>query len=146
VVGVSLEKGRAVGFELAASGSDLVVMVEDEAAPSEGAGARIVRYVIRSKADGIDSSGIIDGGVGHGLAELVAAPIASPRWLAWTDNSERAHLTALAPNLIASSATTLEPSLDGARVVAASPPSALFAAVPPGAGSNTSELRLFTCR
>ncbi len=118
---VSPEKGRAVGFELANSGSDLVVMVEDEAAPSEGAGARILRYLVRAKPDGIESTGIVDGGVGHGLAELVAAPVTGARWLAWTDNGEHAHLTALASNLTANAPTTLEPSLDGARVIAAWP-------------------------
>ncbi|MDF2694478.1 MAG: hypothetical protein K0S65_2861 [Labilithrix sp.] len=148
---VSPEKGRAASFELARSGSELVVMVQDEAAPSEGAGARIVRYTVGEK---IESSDVVDGGVGTTLAELVpaASPADGARWLAWTDTSERAHMTPLAGGLVAAGRPTTEPSLDGARVLAAASPDGIYALVgaspsEPAAGRAAMhpELRRFVC-
>jgi hypothetical protein len=126
---VSPEKGRAIAFELARSGSDLVVMVQDEAAPAEGAGAHVVRYLVAG--DKVDGTDVVDGGVGTAVAEVV--PVSSPadavRWLAWTDTLEHAHLTPLGSDLVAAGRPTSEPALDGARVLAAVPPDALYALV-----------------
>jgi hypothetical protein len=156
---VSSEKGRAASFELSSSssnGSDLVVVVQDEAAPSEGAGARIVRYRVAEK---VESADVVDRGVGNVFAELVPSVAQSdgPRWLAWSDTSERAHMTPLGPGLVPAGPTSSEPSLDGARVLAASPPDGIYVLV--GAGgdhvangesSNTArphpELRRFVCK
>ncbi len=146
---VSSEKGRAAAFELARSGSDLVVMVQDEAASSDGAGARIVRHLVGEKVDAAD---IVDGGVGTTVAELV--PVASPgeaaHWLAWSDMSERAHLTPLGSGLVAAGMSTSEPVLDGARVLAAAAPDVLYAlvgasSVEPAAPPGRPELRRFVC-
>jgi hypothetical protein len=154
---VSSEKGRAVGFELATHDSELVVMVEDEAAQAEGAGARIVRHVVADAHVG--SIGLVDGGVGHGLSDLVPVPagagLTGPRWLAWTDTSERAHMTPLAPGLLPEAPSTLEPALDGSRVLAAARVGdeggvfVLVSASPNAAKLGATahpEIRRFTCR
>ncbi|MBX3221674.1 MAG: hypothetical protein KF795_14245 [Labilithrix sp.] len=148
---VASEKGRAASFELAASGADLVVMVQDEAAAADGAGARIVRHLV--SGDRVESSDVVDGGVGQALAEIV--PTSSPgdaaRWLAWTDTSERVHMTPLAAGLVASGRAATEPSLDGARVLAAHPPDVLYALVGASEGEGEApqrrrpELRRFVC-
>lgn len=157
----SSDKGRVASFELARRGSDLVVLVQDEDAPSEGAGARIVAHVVAERAETIE---IVDGGVDQALADLV--PIGSSpdeaRWLAWTDTADHAHLLPLGAGLAAAGRATLEPALDGARVLAAAPPDALYALVgpsQPGAGEAATnaerpsaaspgrlpELRRFAC-
>jgi hypothetical protein len=150
---VSSEKGRAVAFELGRSGAELIVMVQDEAALSEGGGARLVRHRV---GDHAESSEVVDGGLGHAIAELV--PVSAhegARWLAWTDTSERAHMTPLGVGLVAAGKSTSEPSLDGARVLAAAPPDAVYALVgasangekePPGASAPRPELRRFLCK
>jgi hypothetical protein len=152
---VSPEKGRAVAFELARHGGDLVVIVQDEVAPSEGAGARVVRYhVPDGRATPVD---LVDGGIGHALAELVpmgAASGESARWLAWNDTAERAHLTPLGEGLVATGRASPEPALDRARVLAGAPPDALYALVAAPDGEGTArpaaatppELRRFTCK
>lgn len=158
---VSSEKGRAASFELARAGEDLVVMVQDEASPSEGGGARIVRHVV-GRAGGeptkIDTTDLVDGGVGATVAELV--PVAGSsgdggvRWLAWTDPAEHIHLAPLAEgSLLASARSTSEPAFDGARVLAAAPPDSVYALVfaapttEPGARREglRPEVRRFTC-
>jgi hypothetical protein len=155
---VSSEKGRAASFELGRSGNDLVVMVQDEAAPSEGAGSRIVRHLVGEK---IESADVLDGGVGTAIAELVPIPNAvdakdaGARWLAWADPSEHAHMTPLGPHLVAEGRSTLEPSLDGARVLAAVPPDGIYALVGASPNEPTTaerarehprpELRRFVC-
>ena len=117
---VSPERGRAVAFDVAASGSDLVVLVQDEAAAAEGGGARLLRFVVGGGTV-LPGTDLVDGGVGHALAQVVAAPDGTPaRWLAWSDVAEHAHLTALGNGLAPDGAggATLEPSFDGARVLA----------------------------
>jgi len=146
---VSSEKGRAAGFELARSGADLVVMVQDEAAAADGAGARVVRYVV---GETIESTDVVDGGVGGAVAELVPVSAATDtaRWLAWNDTSERTHLTPLANGLVVAGGATAEPALDGARVLASIPPDALYALVGASPSEDPStpirpELRRFVC-
>lgn len=124
---VSSEKGRATSFELARSGDELLVMIQDEAARAEGGGARMVRHHVG--AAGVDASDLVDGGVGHSLAEVV--PTAggkagarieldggAARWLAWSDVAERAHLTPLGASLLPNAPASAEPTLDGMRVLA----------------------------
>jgi hypothetical protein len=144
---VSPEKGRAATFELASSGADLVVIVQDEAAAADGAGARIVRYVVGEKVEAAD---IVDGGVGTTQAELVpaASPAEGSRWLAWTDTSERAHMTPLGAGLVAAGRPTAEPSLDGARVLAAASADSIYVlagASPSEQPALHPELRRFSC-
>jgi hypothetical protein len=113
------EKGRAVAFELARSGPDLAVMVQDEIAASDG--GRILRHKLSDKGKP-ETGDIVKDGVGHTLADLVPAAAAgdSSHWLAWNDTNEHAHLTQLGPGLVASGKSTSEPSLEGARVLASS--------------------------
>ena len=147
---VSPEKGRAASFELARFGGgtdgQLVVLVQDEAAHAEGAGERIVRYAIDGEKT--DSADLLDGGVGHALADLLP-PSGANRWLAFTDTQEHAHLILLGPALRISGANTMEPALDGTRVLGTSPPDALYAIGPAGAGDSATgrvELRRLICR
>ncbi|MBN9164166.1 MAG: hypothetical protein J0I07_24590 [Myxococcales bacterium] len=153
---ITSEKGRVAAFELARNGADLAVMVQDELASAEGAGARIVRYLVAGeKGESIQSSDVVDGGVGTTLAELVpsTSPAEGARWLAWTDTTDRTHMTPLlAAGLVAAAPPTTEPLLDGARVLAAAPPDILYALV--GASSESEgtpaqrvrpELRRFAC-
>ncbi|MBS2017166.1 MAG: hypothetical protein JST00_30050 [Deltaproteobacteria bacterium] len=132
---VSPERGRVVSFELARSGNetDLVVLVQDEAARAEGGGERLVRYGVEGeKAEKIEGSELVDAGVGQALAELVPAPSAAPpsRWLSFADVQERTHLLPLAPAVRAAGAATAEPGLDGARVLASGAGDILFAVGP----------------
>jgi hypothetical protein len=137
---VSPERGRAAAFELATSGSDLVVVVQDEAAHREGAGARLVRYVLR---DRLDFGDLVDGGVGHAIVDVVESG-GKPRWLAWSDVGEHTHVAPLADGLVAGS-PTLEPALEHARIVAAASDS-VYAVVTTGEGAGPPELRRYTCR
>lgn len=151
---VSPERGRAATFELARSGADLVVMVQDESAPSEGTGGRIVRYLVGER---VEASEIVGSGVGQSLVELAPAEASTDaaRWLAWSDIAERAHVAPLSPALVAAGRSSSEPALDGARVLAAARPGTLYALV--GAGGERSsegqqpapqrpELRRFVCQ
>ena len=149
---VGSEKGRAVSFELARSGADLIVMVQDEIAASDG--ARVVRHRI-GESGKPESSDIVKDGVGHALADLVpsAAPGESSRWLAWSDTNEHTHLTQLGPGLVAQGKPSSEPTLEGARVLASSG-DALYAltgldGAPNGAGQTARgalpELLRFVC-
>jgi len=152
---VSPEKGRVASFDLGAalnpSGGEpqLVVVVQDEAAHAEGAGERIVRYAIDGEK--VEAADLLDGGVGHALAELVPQPGdgGAPRWLSFSDTQEHAHLVPLGPALRLAGAPTTEPSLDGARMVASSPPDVVYAIGPAGAADASGgrvELRRLLCR
>ncbi len=161
---ITPEKGRVASFDLATiapssgGGSDggdpkLVVVVQDEAAVAEGAGERIVRYTIDGAKDRIESGEVLDGGVGHALADLL--PLATgegsnahaSRWLSFTDTQEHAHLAPLGASLALAGAPTLEPSLDGARIVASGPATDIVYAVGPAAGvPGGAELRRLVCR
>lgn len=134
---VSSDKGRAVSFDLARSGADLVVVVQDEAAVSEGGGARLLRYLVGGNVS--PGTDLVDGGVGHALADVVAAADGTRRWLAWSDVAEHAHLTALGAGLLGG-ATTLEPAFDGARVLAEGKDGLYVLA------GDKPEIRRFTCR
>jgi hypothetical protein len=151
---VSPEKGRVASFDLAAArtgseGAQLVIVVQDEAAHAEGAGERIVRYAIDGEK--IEAADLLDGGVGHALAELLpqAGDAGAARWLAFTDTQEHAHLVPLGPQLRLAGATTTEPSLDGARVVATAAPDLVYAVGSAGASDAAGgrlELRRLVCR
>lgn len=152
---VSPEKGRVASFDLAAAksggaeGAQLVIVVQDEAAHAEGAGERIVRYAIDGEK--IEAADLLDGGVGHALAELLpqAADAGSTRWLAFTDTHEHAHLVPLGPQLRLAGAATTEPSLDGARVIATAAPDVVYAVGSAGASDAAGgrlELRRLVCR
>jgi len=150
---VSPTSGRAAAFELSVRGEDLVVLVQDEAAHAEGGGSRIVRYLVSSE---VESADLVDGGVGEANAELVpSAPGQGTRWLAWGDGTERMRLTPLDAELVATGRTSAEPALDGARVLASSPPDVVYALVgaaprPEGSGEaappSHPELRRFVCK
>jgi hypothetical protein len=144
---ISPEKGRAVSFELARSGDDLVVLVEDETERAEGAGSKITRYIVGARVDSrVETATILDGGVGHGLADLVpVAPAESARWLAFTDTAEHAHLASLGAGLVAQAPPTLEPALDGARVVAAIEPDVVYAVAGGSGGASGTEIRKLVC-
>ena len=91
---------------------------------------------------------LVDGGVGHALAEVVAAPDGNAaRWLAWSDVAEHAHLTALgnglAPTGPGAPGTSLEPAFDGARVLAESSGTTAGLYVLEG---DKPEIRRFACR
>jgi len=155
---VSPEKGRVASFDLAsvAAGAGggaearLVVFVQDEAARVEGGGERLLRY--RVDGDKIEAGELVDAGVSHSLAEIVPvwagepSPSPAPRWLAFADVQERARLVPFGPGLDPAGSATVEPSIDGARVVAASGPDVVYAAAPAAAGSRGSELRRLVCR
>lgn len=134
---ISSDRGRAVSFDMAiANGTDLVVVVQDEAAVSEGGGARLLRYV--GGGNGSPGTDLVDGGVGHALADVVVAADGSRRWLAWSDVAEHAHLTTLGTGLLGG-VTTLEPAFDGARVLAEGKDGLYVLA------GDKPEIRRFTC-
>jgi hypothetical protein len=149
---VTSDKDHVASFDLTAgAGTQVVVVVQDETAHAEGAGERVVRYLVDGEK--IEGADLLDGGVGHALAELLPEPsIASaPRWLAFSDVQERAHLVPLAAPLKLAGAPTVEPALDGARLLASTPPDVVFAvgAANPGAGAAADgrlELRRLVCR
>jgi hypothetical protein len=146
---VTPEKGRVASFELARDGAAVMVVVQDEAAQAEGAGERIVRYSVDGEK--VEASDLLDGGVGHALADLITPSddAGALRWLAFTDPQERAHLVPLGPTLRVTGRSTLEPVLDGARVLGSSGPDALFAIGPTGtadASFGRVELRRVVCR
>lgn len=142
---VGSEKGRAVAFELARSGADLVVMVQDDIAASDG--ARILRHKL-AETGKPETAEIVKDGVGHALADLVpaAASTESSRWLAWSDTNEHTHLTQLGPGLVAQGKPSSEPTLEGARVLASSGDTLFaLAGVDLGATRAQPELLRFVC-
>jgi len=147
---ISPEKGRVASFDLVAAGgptdAQVAVLVQDEAAHAEGAGERMVRYL--TDGDRVDSADLLDGGIGHALADLLP-PTGDHRWLAFVDPQEHAHLVPLGPTLRVAGANTTEPALDGARVLVTSPPDVVYALGPAGtvelAGGRV-ELRRLVCR
>lgn len=151
---ITPEKGRVASFELAAGASDgLVLVVQDEAAHAEGAGERILRYVVGSgEKDRVESGDLLDGGVGHALVDLLTSPdeAHAPRWLAFSDPQEHAHVAPLGASLVLGASPTAEPSLDGSRVVAAGASAEVVYAVGPAgggdAGGGRAELRRLVCR
>jgi hypothetical protein len=156
---ITPEKGRVASFDLvhavAEAGSAeprLVLLVQDEAAHSDGAGERIVRYVASGATGPVESGELLDGGVGHALVDLLTTPdeVHGPRWLAFSDLQEHAHVAPLGPSLALGAAPTTEPSLDGARVVAAGPAADVVYAVGGAGGTDAGgghvELRRLVCR
>jgi hypothetical protein len=153
-----------VSFDLAtanaASGEpELVVVVQDETAQVEGAGERVVRYAV--SGDHVDAADLLDGGVGHAFAELLplgpavlgggekGRDAAAPRWFAFTDTQEHAHVVPLGPSLRLTGAPTAEPSLDLARLIAAGRGDAVYAVGAAGgadAAAGRAELRRLICR
>lgn len=151
---VTPEKGRVASFDLATAtagaGAEpkLVIVVQDEAAVTEGAGERIVRYAVDGQKDRIESAELLDGGVGHALADLLplaASDPHAPRWLSFTDTQEHAHLAPLGASLALAGMPTVEPSLDGSRIVASGPAGDVVYAAFPAAGGGV-ELRRLVCR
>jgi hypothetical protein len=157
---ITPEKGRVASFDLAAAVAEggsgdarLVLLVQDEAAHSDGAGERIVRYVVGGgEKDRVESGDLLDGGVGHALVDLLTTPDDShaPRWLAFSDLQEHTHVVPLGPSLALGAAPTAEPSLDGARVVAAGASAEVLYAVGAAGGTDAGggrvELRRLVCR
>ncbi len=162
---VSSEKGRVSSFALAPAPSggqgNVTVLVVDENAGREGAGARIVRFVI--EGDRSEHTDLVDGGVASSEADLLTTLPADDarRWLAWSDTGEHTHLVPLGPLLAPTGQEAVEPALQGARLIAATP-GAIYAAVPtvaspdgPNGGPHGSphgssdagrfELRRFAC-
>jgi hypothetical protein len=153
---ITPERGRAVSFDLAAAADGrLVVLVQDEAASMEGAGARVLRYVV--DGDKVEATALVESGVGSALAELVpsGAPGAgNERWFSWSDTSDRARLLLLGPELAPKGRPSLEPALDGMRILSIAPPSSAVAVTLAGAadatnrnahGSDRPELVRFGC-
>lgn len=137
---VSSEKGHAAAFELAkGAGDELVIVLQDETAATEGAGARVLRYVVTAdRVEPAERTELVDGGVGAAPVELI--PWANPRWLAWTDVSDHTRVLALSPGVVAMAPPTLEPALDPTRALAFSPPSTLF-----GLSQEKGQIVRFTC-
>lgn len=136
----SPSNGHVVAFDLASGpGDHLQLVVQDETATAEGAGGRIVRYAADAGAE------LVDGGVGRALADLGLGETdaGAPRWLAWTDTQDRARLAPLgaSPPFTVAAPSSAEPSLDGVRLVAASPEAVYGAAF-----TNGVSLRRFACR
>jgi hypothetical protein len=118
---VSSSNGHVVAFDLVRGGgsAEVVVVVQDEAAHAEHAGARIVRYGLSGER--WEPSDLVDAGVGHALSEIVSVHADAgvvPRWLSWSDGAEHAHLVPLGASMSPGGAATLEPALDGARLLA----------------------------
>ncbi len=138
--------GHVASFDLVRTAdAQLEVLVHDEAAHAEGAGGRITRYAIGAdKSDGVD---VVDAGVGRSTADLV--PQANgDAWLSFVDLHERAHLVSLGAGLRPSRPESMEPALDGARILGARAPDSVYAVGPTDseAGSGRLELRRLVCR
>lgn len=148
---VSSPEGHAAAFELVPSATpgSVTVLVADEAEePGEG-GGRIARYVVTGGA--VTPASPLATGVSSAPFSLVATETPGQPWLAWTDTSERTHglrvdLGAPAPpgpgpdpdaGASGTLPPTLEPSLDGARLLA-SLPSDIFFAITDGRASSPS--------
>jgi hypothetical protein len=134
---VTPEKAHVVAFDFASAGErgeSLAVIVQDEGAASEGGGSRVSRYVIES--DRVGATEILDGGLGHALADLV--PAADAGWLAWKDNHDHAWIVPASASFVPTAKPTAEATLDGARVLAAAGRSQIFV-------TSGGELRRFTC-
>jgi hypothetical protein len=152
---ITPEKGRVASFDLATGATEggLVLLVQDEAAHADGAGERIVRYVVSGgEKERVESGDLLDGGVGHALVDLLTAPDEphAPRWLAFSDLQEHTHVAPLGPSLALRAPPVAEPSLDGARVVAAGTSAEVVYAVGPAGGGDAGggrvELRRLVCR
>ena len=158
---ITPEKGRVASFDLVPAAPEagsaearLVLVVQDEAAHVEGAGERVVRYVVDGQGGRVESGDLLDGGVGHALVDVLTAgdgPQAHvPRWLAFSDLQEHSHLVPLVASLALGGGPTAEPSLDGARVVAAGPSADVIYAVGAAGAADAAggrvELRRLVCR
>jgi hypothetical protein len=131
---VTPEKAHVVSFDFVSHDGALAVIVQDEGAASEGGGSRVSRYVIES--DRISATEIVDGGLGHALADLV--PAADAGWLAWKDNHDHAWIVPASDSYVPSGRPTAETALDGTRVLAAAGSNQIFV-------TSGGELRRFTC-
>jgi hypothetical protein len=116
------------------SGETLSVLVQDEGAASEGGGSRVARFTIES--DRIGATEIVDGGLGHALADVV--PAADAGWLSWKDNADHAWIVPSTASYLPVGIPTAESVLDGTRVLAAAGSSNIFV-------TSGGELRRFTC-
>lgn len=131
---VTPERSHVVAFDFVQDDGALAVIVQDEGAASEGSGSRVSRYVVES--DRVSATEIIDGGLGHALADLV--PAADAGWLAWKDNHDHAWIVPASASYVPSGRPTAESALDGTRVLAAASRSQIFV-------TSGGELRRFTC-
>lgn len=147
---VSPEKGRIASFDLvrtAGGGSEIAIVAQDEAALHEGAGGRLLRYGL--EGDRVTSTELIDGGLGSAAAELaVSGPDAGARWLSWTDSADQTRIVPLGGGMLPLGPLTVEPVLEGARIVASSARGVYAIAAPtagPGARPGALELRRLVC-
>lgn len=156
---ITPEKGRVASFDLVQGAVEagsaeprLVLLVQDEAAHAEGAGERVVRYVVDGRREHVESGDLLDGGVGHALVDVLTSADEThvPRWLAFSDLQEHTHVVPLSPSVALAAGPTAEPSLDGVRVVAAGPSSEVVFAVGAAGGADAAggrvELRRLVCR
>lgn len=131
---ITAESGRALAFDVVATDPELVVLVQDEAEASEGAGSRLVRVVVGEST--AEPTAIVDGGIGQALVEV--APGADGGWIAWKDEADHAWIAPATATAILGSRPTAEVALDGARVLAAAGGGAVYAA-------SGREVRRFVC-
>lgn len=132
---VTPEKSHVVAFDFVSANGSLSVIVQDEGAASEGAGSRVTRHVVEN--DRIATSEILDGGLGHALADLV--PAADAGWISWKDHHDHAWIVPASASYVPSGLPTAEGALDGTRVLAAAGPGQIFV-------TSGGELRRFACR
>lgn len=140
---VSSPEGHASAFELVPSSSldAVTVLVADEAEDLGEGGGRIARYVVAGGT--VSPAQRVAAGISSAPFSLVPTDAPGKPWLAWTDTAERTHglrfdLDAkvdptLAPAFASDAGAsgtlppTLEPALDGARLLASLPPDVFFA-------------------
>ncbi len=116
---VSAERGHVVAFDLVPSENGLLLAVHDEASALGDSGGRVVR--IRFSGERVESSELARG-VGHAGADLALRPNAraggrEAAWLSWSDASDRPMLLALRAGMEPHGLPSVEPLLDGARVL-----------------------------
>ncbi len=111
-------------FDLAprGSGGDLDVVVRDEDEAAEGAGGKLTRVTVHAEAaggaGGVDAPvTLVAGGAGRGAVDLVSGD--GSEWLAFGDTSDRTRVVRLGDTRLAIGAPSVEPSLDGARLLLA---------------------------
>ena len=122
---------------------ELDVFARDDDQPSEGAGGSLSRITVRE--GGIDAPVVlVADGVGRGAFDVVtSAPnSAGQTWLSYVDAGDHVRVAPLSASRGLAGAPSVEPSLEGGRILAVTPTGALIAAFP----AEEKQLRLITCR
>jgi hypothetical protein len=133
--------GHVTSYDLALRPTgELDLFARDDTEAREASGGRVLHVVVSGEHVG-DAVALVDSGLGRGAIDVLVAPTGEA-WLTWFDHDDQARLAPLDASRALAAPPSLEPSLDGARLVASLGSGRFLAGF---AGGDGSRVRSVTC-